>query len=93
VAPTLQVRLQQQALHLAAFGLLLALDLVQGELQRGRGRPPSFQGRETGRRPGRGLHIPRELWNEAGGIGEAGPPKRSWSQRCGSSPLGYYGKP
>jgi hypothetical protein len=34
VASTLQVRLQQQALHLAAFGLLLALDLVQGELQR-----------------------------------------------------------
>ena len=29
VAATLQVRLQQQALHLAAFGLLLALDLVQ----------------------------------------------------------------
>ena len=31
VAATLQVRLQQQALHPAAFGLLLALDLVQGE--------------------------------------------------------------
>ena len=29
MAATLQVRLQQQALHLAAFGLLLALDLVQ----------------------------------------------------------------
>ena len=51
---TLQVRLQQQALHLAAFGLLLALDLVQGEFQRGRGRQPSLQRRELlpGVRPG-----------------------------------------
>jgi hypothetical protein len=46
VAAALQVRLKQQALHLAAFGLLLALDLVQGELQCGRGRQPSLQGRE-----------------------------------------------
>jgi hypothetical protein len=54
VTSTLQVRLQQQALHLAAFGLLLALDLVQGELQRGRGRQPSLQRRELlpGVRPG-----------------------------------------
>ena len=54
VPSTLQVRLQQQALHLAAFGLLLALDLVQGELQRGRGRQPSLQRRELlpGVRPG-----------------------------------------
>ena len=54
MASTLQVRLQQQALHLAAFGLLLALDLVQGELQRGGGRQPSLQRRELlpGVRPG-----------------------------------------
>jgi len=54
VAATLQVRLQQPALHLAAFGWLLPLDLVQGELQRGRGRQPSLQRRELlpGVRPG-----------------------------------------
>jgi hypothetical protein len=32
VAAVLQVSLEQQALHLAAFGLLLRLDLVEGEL-------------------------------------------------------------
>ena len=54
VPSALQVRLQQQALHPAAFGLLLALDLVQGELQRGRGTQPSLQRRELmpGVRPG-----------------------------------------
>jgi hypothetical protein len=54
MASALQVGLQQQSLHLAAFGLLLALDVVQGELQRGRGRQPSLQRRELlpGVRPG-----------------------------------------
>jgi hypothetical protein len=52
-AATLQVRLQQQALHLAAFGLLLALDLVQGELQR-RGLAHSGRAVERGGRHGEG---------------------------------------
>jgi hypothetical protein len=95
VAAALQVRLKQQALHLAAFGLLLALDLVQGELQCGRGRQPSLQGREL--LPGVGPGVPREggqriageRWNEAGGMREAGQ-KREWSQGCGSGHV-YYG--
>jgi hypothetical protein len=54
VAATWQVGLEQQATYLAAFGLLRALDLVQGELQRGRGRQPSLQRRALlpGVRPG-----------------------------------------
>ena len=96
VAATLQVRLQQQALQLAAFGLLLALDLVQGELQRGGGRQPSLQQRELlpGMRAGvtraRDQRIPGELRNEAGGMGKVGP-KRVRSQRCGRSHMFYYG--
>ncbi|PYT30519.1 MAG: hypothetical protein DMG57_07940 [Acidobacteria bacterium] len=57
VAAALQVRLKQQALHLPAFGLLLALDLVQGKLQCGRGRQPSLQGGEL--LPDVGPGIPR----------------------------------
>jgi hypothetical protein len=54
VTSALQVRPQQQALHPTAFGLLLALDLVQGEFQRGGGRQPGLQRRELlpGVRPG-----------------------------------------
>jgi hypothetical protein len=39
----LEVRLQEQALHLAPFMLLLALDLMQGELQGLRRSQPLFQ--------------------------------------------------
>jgi hypothetical protein len=38
VAAVLEVSLEQQALHLAASGLLLRLDLVEGELEGSRGR-------------------------------------------------------
>src|ERR1035441_8897186 len=87
VTAALQVRMKQQALHLAAFGLLLALDLVQGKLQCGRSRQPSLQGREL--LPGVGPGVPREgdqrilgeRWNEAGGIRESGQ-KREGRQRC-----------
>lgn len=58
VAAALKVSLKQQTLHLAAFGLLLALDLVQGELQGERGGEPSLEGNEL--LPGLGR----------GGIGE-----------------------
>ncbi len=84
VAAALQVRLKQQALHLAAFDLLLALDLVQGELQCGRGRQPRLQGREL--LPGVGPGAPSEgnrrilgqRWNAARGIRKAGQ-KREWN--------------
>ena len=39
----LDVRLEEQALHLAPFLLLLALDLMQGELQGLRRSQPLFQ--------------------------------------------------
>jgi hypothetical protein len=89
-ASTLQVRLKQQALHLAAFGLLLALDLVQRELQSGRCRQPSLQRRELlpGVKPGvtrvGDQRFSGGLWNDAGGMGKAGP-KPVRSQTCGRS--------
>ena len=39
----LDVRLQEQALHLTPFMFLLALDLMQGELQGLRRSQPLFQ--------------------------------------------------
>jgi hypothetical protein len=37
VASVLDVGLEEQSLHLTSFVLLLALDLMQGKLQSGRG--------------------------------------------------------
>ena len=42
-AALLQMGLEQQALHFAALGLLLRLNLVQGKLQRRTGGQPSLQ--------------------------------------------------
>jgi hypothetical protein len=39
----LQVGLEEEALHLAAFGLLLALDLVKGEFEGAAGRQPGLE--------------------------------------------------
>jgi hypothetical protein len=78
VAAALKVSLKQQTLYLAAFGLLLTLDLVQGELQSERGGQPSLQGTELlpGPEPGDigegDRRIPGERLNETGGIREAG---------------------
>ncbi len=78
-------------MHLTAFGLLLALDLVQGELQGERGGQPSLQGTEL--LPGLGpgdigegdQRIPGERRHKTGCIREAG---QKWerserSQWCG----------
>jgi hypothetical protein len=43
VAAMLQVGLEEEALHFAAFGLLLGLDLVEGELQGAAGRQPGLE--------------------------------------------------
>ena len=43
VAALLQMGLEEQALHLAAFGLLLGLDLVEGELEGAGGCQPGLQ--------------------------------------------------
>jgi hypothetical protein len=43
VATILQVGLEEQALHLAAFGLLLGLDVVEGELEGGGGSQPGLK--------------------------------------------------
>jgi hypothetical protein len=43
VAALLQVGLEEEALRLAAFGLLLALDLVQRELQGADGGEPGLE--------------------------------------------------
>jgi hypothetical protein len=43
LAAVLQVGLEQQSLHLAAPVLLLALNLVEGEVQGVAGRQPGFQ--------------------------------------------------
>jgi hypothetical protein len=43
VAAKLQVGLEEEALHLEAFGLLLGLDLVEGELQGAAGRQPGLE--------------------------------------------------
>jgi hypothetical protein len=42
-ATVLQMGLEQQTVHLAAFGLLLRLDLMKGKLQGTPRRQPSFQ--------------------------------------------------
>jgi hypothetical protein len=42
IAPMLQVSLEEQALDLAAFGLLLGFDLVEGELEGGGGCQPGL---------------------------------------------------
>ena len=64
VAALLQVGLKEQALHLAAPGLLLGFDLVEGELKGAAGCEPGLQQSEldSGRRGfagggGCGLHI------------------------------------
>ena len=46
----LQVGLEEQALDLAAFGLLLGLDLVEGELEGAGGCQPGLQQRELNQR-------------------------------------------
>ena len=51
VTAKLQVGLEEQALHLAAFGLLLGLDLVEGQLERAGGPQPGLKQSELeGRR-------------------------------------------
>ena len=45
----LQVGLEEQALHLAAFGLLLGLDLVEGELEGAGGCQPGLEQSELDR--------------------------------------------
>jgi len=68
VAALLQVSLEKQALHLAAFGLLLTLNLVQGELHDTTGGQPGLEQSELdsggcgpGRSCGCGYHIPTVL--------------------------------
>ena len=46
IAAILQVGLEEQALYLAAFGVLLGLDLVEGELEGGGGCQPGLKQRE-----------------------------------------------
>ena len=60
--------LKKQALHLAAFGLLLALNLVEGELQSAAGGQPELKkseldsgGRGLGRSCDCVCHIPTVL--------------------------------
>jgi hypothetical protein len=48
----LQVGLEEQALDLAASGLLLGLDLVERELESGGGSQPGLQQRELPQRRG-----------------------------------------
>jgi hypothetical protein len=43
VAAKLQVGLEEQALHLTAFGLLLGFDLVEGQLKRTGGGQPGLE--------------------------------------------------
>ena len=43
VAAMLQVGLEEEALHLAAFALLLGLNLVEGELQGAAGCQPGLE--------------------------------------------------
>jgi hypothetical protein len=43
VATILQVGLEEEALHLAAFGLLLGLDVVEGESEGGGRRQPGLE--------------------------------------------------
>jgi hypothetical protein len=43
IAAMLQMGLEEKALDLAAFGLLLGLDLVERELEGAGGRQPGFQ--------------------------------------------------
>jgi hypothetical protein len=43
VATILQVGLEQEALHLAAFGLLLGLDVMERELEGGGRRQPGLE--------------------------------------------------
>ena len=49
----LQMGLEKQALDLAAFGLLLGLDLVKGELEGAGGCQPGLQQRELNQRRSR----------------------------------------
>ncbi len=58
VAALLDMGLEEQSLQLASRVLLRALDLVQGELQGGRGGQPVLQGREL--LPGEGPGVRRE---------------------------------
>src|SRR5229473_8046757 len=46
IAALLDVSLEEQTLQVTSLELLLALDLMQGELQGGRGRQPGLQRRE-----------------------------------------------
>ena len=68
VAALLQVCLEKQALHLAAFCLLLALNLVEGELKGAAGGQPGLEkseldtgGSSLGRSRGCGCHNPTVL--------------------------------
>ena len=78
VAALLDVSLEEQTLQVTPLELLLALDLMQGELQGGRGRQPGLQGREL--LPGvgaggsrRGDNRAGRAWrSEAGGMRQAG---------------------
>ena len=65
VAALLQVCLKKQALHLAALGLLLTLDLVEGEVQSAAGCQPRLEKSEldsgrcdAGERKSCGCHSP-----------------------------------
>jgi len=49
VAAMLQVGLDEQALHLEAFGLLLGLDLVEGQLESTGGGQPGLEQSELDR--------------------------------------------
>jgi hypothetical protein len=46
IATLLQVGLEEQALDLTALGMLLGLDLMEGELEGGRGCQPGLKQRE-----------------------------------------------
>ena len=85
VAPLLDVSLDEQSLQLTSFELLLALDLVEGELQSGRGRQPGLQGREllagieAGRRRRGDNRAERGRRSEEGSPPQTGRERREWS--------------
>ena len=65
IAAALDMSLEQQALHLAALGLLLRFNLVEWELQRTGGCQPSLQqGELEGRCSGGGGGIRRPNYRE-----------------------------